>query len=157
MTPCVETDWPRNHKGYGRRKRAGGFAYRVAWAAIHGPIPAGLVVMHRCDNPPCVNVGHLTLGTPSDNAKDRHAKGRDARGHRNGVHKAPPLGERNGQARLTEAAVREIREAAAQGVPGSHMAARYGVHATTVQRVIKGTNWPIAAAADACRAALEAR
>lgn len=50
--------------------------HRVTWLITHGPIPDGLCVLHRCDNPPCVNVTHLFLGTVGDNNADRDAKGR---------------------------------------------------------------------------------
>lgn len=50
--------------------------HRVAWTIERGPIPDGLYVLHRCDNPPCVNVEHLFLGTVRDNNADRDAKGR---------------------------------------------------------------------------------
>jgi hypothetical protein len=57
-----------------RRKRVG--AHRRAWILTYGPIPAGMLVCHRCDNPPCVEPTHLFLGTPKDNVRDCMAKGR---------------------------------------------------------------------------------
>lgn len=51
-------------------------ASRVAWTIANGPIPAGLWVLHRCDNPPCCNPAHLFLGSRSDNTIDMYEKGR---------------------------------------------------------------------------------
>lgn len=55
-------------------------APRVSYEIANGPIPAGRMVMHRCDNPPCVNPGHLRVGTTLENNRDKAAKGRAWRG-----------------------------------------------------------------------------
>ena len=52
------------------------FAHRLSWTMARGPIPAGKWVLHRCDNPPCVNPDHLYIGTAADNAHDRESHGR---------------------------------------------------------------------------------
>lgn len=56
------------------------YAHRTAWALVNGPVPDGLVVMHSCDNPPCANPAHLSVGTQGDNLRDMASKGRDRGG-----------------------------------------------------------------------------
>ena len=77
-------------------------AHRVAWAIEHGD-PGEMCVLHRCDIPRCCNVDHLWLGTHADNRADCVAKGRSSRG------------ESNGNAKLTEPEVLEIRAICALG------------------------------------------
>jgi hypothetical protein len=85
----TETCWlwigSQNAKGYGKiqlnRRSAAGhpvadYAHRIAWIMVHGPIPVGLDVLHKCDTPACVRDEHLFLGTPLDNVRDMIAKGR---------------------------------------------------------------------------------
>jgi hypothetical protein len=66
-----------NPLGYGwiNVNNSGELAHRISWLINHGEIPEGLVICHKCDNPPCVNPNHLFLGTQKDNMQDYARKG----------------------------------------------------------------------------------
>lgn len=91
MSECIKWHGSYFPSGYGQKwfRRRNQLAHRVAWTTERGEIPEGMNVLHKCDNRWCVNTNHLFLGSLSDNAKDREAKGRgrDSRGSKNGSHK----------------------------------------------------------------------
>jgi len=106
------------------------YAHRVAWETAHGPIPKGMCVCHHCDNPPCIELTHLFLGTKPDNNADMVAKGRQARG------------ERIASAKLTEADVRAIRALyAGGGLLQRELAHQFGIAQTTVSHIVTGECW----------------
>lgn len=76
---CWEWQGSRSGYGYGTMKIAGAvvYAHRFSWELHFGLIPPRMFVCHHCDNPPCVRPDHLFVGTATDNARDRNAKGRD--------------------------------------------------------------------------------
>lgn len=125
--------WPwigaRNSYGHGefwRRDQTQGMAHRFAWEIKNGPIPDGMVVCHRCDNPPCCNVRHLFLGRPADNSADMTAKGRQSRGEAHPVSK------------LSEQDVLSIRSSTESGVL---LGARFGISSVQVSNIRRRKQW----------------
>lgn len=108
---CWEWSRYRRPGGHGQIGRDGKLdgTHRVAWESANGPVPDGMFVLHRCDNPPCCNPTHLFLGDHADNMADMVAKGRGR-----GV-----AGTANRNAKLTAEQVAEIR-ARYRPAPNSH-------------------------------------
>lgn len=104
-------------------------AHRYSYARFVGEIPDGACVCHRCDVPLCVNPDHLWIGTHGENMADMALKGRNS---------PPKQGQDNHSAKLTDSQALAIFQA-----PGRHrdIAARFGIHATTVDRIKRGTTW----------------
>lgn len=134
-------------------------AHRVAWELVNGPIPDGMLVCHKCDNPRCVRPSHMFLGTTQDNMRDRNSKGRQAKGLRNGAFTKPdtrargmnhgfyknperrPRGSRNGHAKLSEEKVREIKALLDQGFSQVSIAKRFNVQKSCICKISKGRTW----------------
>lgn len=119
-------------QGYGRFSLHGDnkLAHRVAFELFKGPI-GGLHVLHRCDNPSCVNPGHLFLGTNADNVADKISKGREP----------SHVGERNNRSKLKETDVLAIREDAGNGVSQYLLAKRYSVTQTQISSIVRRKAW----------------
>lgn len=133
MTGCIEWKWAKSSAGYGQKRIDGKLVYmhRLAYADAHGPIPDGMLVRHKCDNPACFNVNHLELGTQRDNMQDASKRGR--------INKTKMArGEDQGLSVLTEDLVREIRKST---VGCTTLAREMGVSKSTVLRVRQGKTW----------------
>lgn len=105
-------------------------AHRFAYTLCRNKIPKGLLVLHSCDNPGCVNPSHLFLGTPADNTRDMIKKRRHTYGTK--VHTA----------KLNEKEVKEIRRKYATGrYTQKQLSNRYGINQTNIQAVIVGKTW----------------
>jgi hypothetical protein len=124
---CIE--WQRaTANGYGRIHAGVGqlSSHRVAYMLAHGDIPSGHQVLHRCDNPPCVNPDHLFTGSNMENVADMVAKGRNRRGEAAAISK------------LSEDQVRAIRR---DGRPQDQIASAFGISQANVSLVKNRKSW----------------
>lgn len=133
---CRTWDGLAYEKGYGRISWNGKqwSTHRLAWALTHGD-PGDQWVLHRCDNPPCVNPEHLFLGDHEVNTADKVAKDRQVAGHD------------HGRARLTTEQIAEIRRryvpSSGAGRPDGNkddLAREFGIHPKYVYRIWRGEN-----------------
>ena len=103
-------------------------AHRLSWQIHNGEIPKGLWVLHKCDNPPCVNPKHLFLGDNKINCMDLKQKGRNL------------FGERHNMAKLTDKKVKEIKNLFATNT-GEKIAKMYGVTKSNISNIKCGRSW----------------
>jgi len=103
--------------------------HRLAYELTYGPIPAGKIVRHACDNPPCCNPSHLLLGVRADNSRDMVERERQERG------------ARHHNAKLTEADIFEIRRLASAGCFYRDIAARFHIHQDYVYQIARRKVW----------------
>ena len=129
---CWEWRGGRQAFGHGRLRVCGRrwLAHRFSYTISFGPIPHGLFVLHKCDNPPCVNPNHLYVGTQNDNVQDRVDRDRSA------------FGEDSGKTCLTNEQVFDIQRLYNTGnYTQRDLAARYGVSISCVGNIIDGKRW----------------
>lgn len=128
--------WPwrgrKDAAGYGlfTTGGVGHMAHRVAYFIAFSKDPESMQVCHECDNPTCCNPGHFFLGTIADNMADRTAKGRTA------------SGEGNGNCRLTEVKVYQLRSLYESGFYGvTQLGNLFGISRYTARRIIQRKAW----------------
>lgn len=151
VTPCWEWQAYRQKWGYGiigiSHSKKTMLTHRYSYQLHYGEIPEGLLVLHKCDNPACVNPEHLWLGTDADNNADCLAKGRGnkATGDRNGARLHPEKvakGEAVSLAKLTEADVKRIREKYfVNGLTQKQLAKEFSVNQTAISNIIRFKTW----------------
>ena len=131
-TGCHEFQGAINSSGYGNIRLGDKIlsAHRVAYEVYIGNIPESLQVLHKCNNPKCCNPEHLYLGTHADNMKYKADCGR-----------VNALGSMNGNATLTEAKVRNIRELC-KTQSDLAVATLYKVHVKTIGKIRRRVLWP---------------
>lgn len=127
-------------RGYGKFWLSGEIvkAHRASWRLYRGGIPRGQWVLHRCDNPACVNPTHLFLGDRSANMRDMARKGRQ-------VFQVDPSkvrrGERGPGAKISEADARSIVDRLVNGESGAALARQFGISRCTVSAIKVGRIW----------------
>lgn len=128
--PCWLWNGHRSSKGYGKTHFCGKMilTHRLSWVLFNGPMPSGLFVLHRCDNPPCVNPKHLFLGTALDNARDCVLKNRHAKG------------STSGRRKLEESDIYDIRRRYVYW-SGGMLAREYNVSPSLIRRIARREIW----------------
>lgn len=128
---CWEWQAGKQHSGYGNfsLRGQGVRAHRVSWALANGPIPKGRLILHRCDNPPCVNPNHLFDGSQADNMHDMSNKGRS------------PCGEKSAVTDFTEEEIYSIRCRYARGETQRELAEEFRVAQSTIGRIVRFEVW----------------
>jgi hypothetical protein len=104
-------------------------AHRVAYELSVGPIQAGRILLHSCDNPLCVNPSHLRPGDKRENTNDAIARGQHA------------TGERSARSKLSGNDVKIIKAAIAAGITGRSLAKTFSVDETTISHIKLGKSW----------------
>lgn len=130
-TGCIEWIGSLHYKGYGEIRINGKTkgAHVIVWKLHHGNIPFGMFVCHKCDNPKCINIDHLFLGTPKDNTHDMIAKGRMC------------CGSKVRNAKLKENDIQHIRQLHQDGYTNVAICKIFHISSASISRIVNRKTW----------------
>lgn len=129
---CIIYNGTKNIDGYGQIRYRNKFyrVHRVIFEHHNGSIPKGKIIRHKCDNPPCINIDHLLIGTQLDNINDKMLRKRQAKG------------EKQGASKLTEKQVLKIYELAWNGeILQRQIAKNFNVSKSIISDIKHGKTW----------------
>ena len=130
---CWEWKAVKTKEGYGKfflHHSVSVLSHRFSYEVYNSPIPDGMFVCHKCDNPSCVNPNHLFLGTRNDNSQDMVNKGRSLKG------------ERNPKSKLTVDDVKQIRIMLKENkIPQQQIAQMFGVKQPAISFIKTEKYW----------------
>ena len=139
--------WPwrgwRSKKGYGQfsfQHVGKHYTHRLAVILSGRNTPAGMIVMHACDNPPCCNPAHLRIATNADNLADMRAKGRGST-RRGPSYLSNPRRASPNVTKLKKSDIATIRCLVAQGIVQREIAAQFGVGQTINSQMSRRKIW----------------
>lgn len=146
---CTEWVACRNRQGYGEVTIEGRLykAHRVSWRIHKGPVPQDMLVLHKCDNPPCVNPDHLFLGTHADNAIDCKIKGRspDNSGEKHYLwgkkHSNPATSDTVPSSKIKSKNIPDIIKRLANGETQASVAKSYEVRQSAIAAIASGRSY----------------
>jgi DNA-binding CsgD family transcriptional regulator len=123
---CWEWLASKNRKGYGLfSSQLESSAHRFSYSHYVGEIPVGIHVLHKCDNPSCVNPNHLFLGSNADNMADKVAKGRQ------------PKGKTHVFSTLTDEILETIFQMRSEGKSTKEIGLAVNLHPSTISKYLK--------------------
>lgn len=130
---CLIFGGYKNEEGYGSLHKDGNLVkpHREVWALENGEIPPKMCVCHTCDNPSCINIEHLFLGTHRENMEDKARKGRVTNA----------IGSKNPAAKLKEEDIPVIRSAIKEGETCYSIGRRYKVSGEAILHIKHNRKW----------------
>lgn len=107
--------------------------HRLMWTLKKGPIRKNLFICHKCDNPKCININHLWIGSQKDNMRDMIKKNRH--------NKYGLRGMKNPQSKLNDKQILNIRKLYSENFTLTEIAKKYNISIPNVYYIVNEFTW----------------